>query len=137
MCCRNWRQFWCLLWKNWLLQKKKVIRTILIALFPIFMTALLVIVRYPKGSSDMISERIHDIVRVEARFTSHWYNQFVILYAPETNLVARIVERATSLMDIEGSSGTRYQIISMPCAKCIILTLVIGEIVAYLSHFLI
>ncbi|KAK4312219.1 hypothetical protein Pmani_016341 [Petrolisthes manimaculis] len=41
----NFRKFWLLLWKNWILQKRKKIQTILEVLVPVVFCALLVVIR--------------------------------------------------------------------------------------------
>src|SRR6218665_592314 len=110
LCYRNWRQFWLLLWKNWLLQKKKVILTIFLVLFPISLAMIIVLMKHIAEPDEVqLSGKevnyMYATFSVTPDFTDFGKNKIVFAYAPKTNLVARLVLRAATLMGVNISSG--------------------------------
>lgn len=109
-CYRNWIQFWLLLWKNWLLLKKKAILTLLILVPPIFYP-ILIFRAWKREISSMPIPTIYDSFFVTANLTNDLRDspeKLTIVYAPNTALVARIVDRAATLMGVNISPGTTY-----------------------------
>src|SRR6218665_2217841 len=102
-CYRNWRQFRMLLWKNWLLQKKQPIRTILIVLYPIFISAFLVVLREIAKPAFRETPRTFGSFSVfEKSFTGQILQKNkVIVCVPDTTLVARFLNRAATIIGLK------------------------------------
>ncbi len=97
-----------LLWKNWLLQKKKVILTIFLVLFPISFAMIIVLMKHIAEPDEVQLPRKeiwYATFSVTPDFTDFGKNKIVFAYAPKTNLVARLVLRAATLMGVNISSG--------------------------------
>src|SRR6218665_128442 len=102
-CYRNWRQFRLLLWKNWLLQKKQVIRTVLIVLYPIFVCSVLVVMREIAKITFNKADLTFRSFSVIPSFAAYPILQAdsIIAHIPDTPLVARILNRAATIMGID------------------------------------
>src|SRR6218665_3175496 len=104
-----------LLWKNWLLQKKQPIRTILIVLYPIFISAFLVVVREIAKPAFRETPRTYGSFSVfEKSFTGQILpKNKVIVCVPDTTLVARIVNRAATIIGIKLPKSASQLIIGL------------------------
>src|SRR6218665_2489484 len=104
MVCRNWRQFCCLQWKNYLLQKKKKIQTIFIVLLPIFPAIVSVFVRGHEDSVGYsVDEHTYDSFTLEPGSQSRGWT---LTYAPNTTLVAGIMNRTATILGTRIKRGT-------------------------------
>ena len=110
MCYRSWRQFWLLLWKNWLLQKKRVILTVFIVLVPISLALVSVLITQTTDSEAVrvVSEETFGAFSVTPDLTNFGKNEIILAYAPKTKFVARIMTRAATLMGVNISPGMTY-----------------------------
>lgn len=94
-----------------MLQEKKLTRTIFIFLFIVYLALLGVMMR---GLTTIVlksNETIYDILLVTTNLTQFQDDPtetFILAYAPKTNLVTRIVNRAAILMGVKISPGTTY-----------------------------
>ena len=95
-----------LLWKNWLIQKNKKIRTALMVLLPIILSLSLVgsrrashIVRVITYPPFLITTNLGEILKDPPE-------KLILAYVPNTTLVERIVNRAAALMNVTISTGT-------------------------------
>src|SRR6218665_2713634 len=105
-----------MLWKNWLFQKKKIILTIILVLFPISSALLNVLLKYGVGHDVVLMSRkeIYLSFAVTPDLTDfgkgneHKTHTIILAYAPKTDLVARIMSRAATLMGVNISPGMTY-----------------------------
>ena len=106
-----------LLWKNWLLQRKKVVRTVVIVLLPILFCIILVLSRN-NVEHNLVREHRYPPFLVETDLRAVLKNppeKLIFGYAPNTTLVTRIVNRAAALMNVAISTGTPYFYILCSC----------------------
>ena len=132
MRCRNWTQFKLLLWKNWLLQKKKKIRTVVIVLLPIFFSFYAF---PPRGElkHKYVKEKTYPPFLVDTNLSEVLKipsEKLILAYAPNTALVARIVNRAATLMNVTISTGTLYSyiVLMLPTIMIIVIAAAAAEL---------
>ncbi|ESO00555.1 hypothetical protein HELRODRAFT_82844 [Helobdella robusta] len=100
-CCR---QFSLLLWKNWLLQKRKIILTIVEVLLPVLFAAILLAIR-SKTASNFVSEPT-----TEGRFevktaptnvtVPPMQSRKRLAFTPNTDFTRKIINRTLNMMSI-------------------------------------
>ena len=117
MVASSWRQFLLLLWKNWLLQKRRKVLTAFEIGLPIIMSIILVAVRQLTSSTPYPDPRIWEPFSIETfqtgfnppRLNSNCTGIFCVnvdeemwrvAYAPNTSLTRNIIHFASNKLNL-------------------------------------
>lgn len=117
LCYRNWRQFWVLLWKHTLLQKKKTaFQTCAMLIYLIIFAVILIIVRSfisPKFSPNATTYSSFTVTPTFIDDLPFPPLDFVLAHFPNTTLVTRIMHKTATIMGVKNptSACTSYSYI--------------------------
>ena len=106
MGCVPENRFGLLLWKNWLLQKRKVVLTVFEVLIPVAVSLLLLLIRQTTEQTK-VSEpttwapfNVSGLPEALDRPNGNW----AVAYTPNNTVVWRVMQRVSVFMDVQLSS---------------------------------
>ena len=104
-CCRSYNQFNLLMYKNWLLQKRKKISTIFIVFIPIIFVIVLVVLRATLSSEYISSPTTEPPFDVKSNLNDLGLEpppgaSWVLAYTPNTPLVQDLMKSISASLNI-------------------------------------
>lgn len=110
-CYRNWRQFWVLLWKYWLLEKKFIFTNIFYYITVIATILFFVIFRSmfaPKFSPNATTYDSFYVTPTLIDDLPFPPSNLILAHFPNTTLVASIMNRSATIMGVKNPISTLY-----------------------------
>src|SRR6218665_3045703 len=119
-CCRSWDQFWLLVWKNWLLQKRRIPLTVVQIILPAFFAFILLVFRFLIKSNLVPDPTVFSSFKVTgidySRLVPPGKQPWQLAYTPNTPLTASIMNRAVKLINVTTSPSKTSQLVFL-CSR--------------------